>query len=167
MTEKSELKVTLSARMMSVDTGRPMVDAEPEVLLNTAGPCFSGSLWILPSQMVTPMKPTTGRERTPTWAPTSYGPPSPQTQRYDSGSPGHHRQAEETRHAKHGSQEEIRDLFRGEAPRARELDGEDQSDNAWIDLTQSHSLWMSWTSATPSSTRTCTMTTLRWSDHHP
>ena len=35
------------------------------------------------------------------------------------------------------SQGEIRDLFRGDALRAWELDGEDQSDNAEIDLTQS------------------------------
>ena len=52
MTEKSELKATLSARLLRVDTIRPTVESETELLLNTAGPCSFGSRWILPSQMV-------------------------------------------------------------------------------------------------------------------
>ena len=75
VTEKSELQAMLSARMISVDASRPIVESEPEVLLNTVGPC--GSPWILPSQMITPMRPTTGGDRTPTGAPLPFGPPSP------------------------------------------------------------------------------------------
>ena len=47
MAEKSELKATPSAKMCSVERPRPVVDAEPENLLNTAGPRRSSS-WILP-----------------------------------------------------------------------------------------------------------------------
>ena len=75
--------------------------------------------------MVTLMRPTTGGERTHTGAPVSFGPPSPW--------PPLARQEQDGQ----GSQGEIRDLFRGNALRAWELDGEDQSDNAEIDLTQS------------------------------
>ena len=57
MTEKS-VKRSLSSRPHCLR------EREPEVLLNTASPRLFGSLRILPSQMVTPMRPKTG-ERTP------------------------------------------------------------------------------------------------------
>ena len=48
MTEKSELKATLPAKMCSIESPRPIVEAEPEnLLLNTAGPCRPPS-WIFP-----------------------------------------------------------------------------------------------------------------------
>ena len=37
---------------------------------------------ILPHALATPMRPTIGGEQTPSGAPASYGPPSPQTQCY-------------------------------------------------------------------------------------
>ena len=39
---ESDLKAPLSVRMLSVDTGRPMVEADPDLLLNTASPCSLG-----------------------------------------------------------------------------------------------------------------------------
>ena len=80
MAEKSELKATLSEKKKNSESTRPTVKAEPESLLNIAGPCGSPS-WILPIQPVTPRRPTTGGEQTPYGAPVSYG-PSPETQRY-------------------------------------------------------------------------------------
>ena len=38
ITEKSELQAIVSARMVSMDASRPIVESEPEVLLNTTCP---------------------------------------------------------------------------------------------------------------------------------
>ena len=86
--------------------------------------------------MARPTRSTTGGERTPIGAPVSFEPLSPQTQRYDLGSPGHHRQAR-PRQGGQVSQGEIRDLFRGDTLLAREFDGAEQSDDAEIALIQS------------------------------
>ena len=74
--------------MVSIDASRPIVESEPEVLLNTTRPCGSLS-WIFPSQLATPMRPTTGGEQALSGAPVSYVPPSPQTQRYNLGTTRH------------------------------------------------------------------------------
>ena len=63
-----------------------------EILLNTTGSCGSPSR-ILLSQLVTSMRPTTGGAQTPSGAPVSYGPPSPQTQCYQLDTSRPHRQA--------------------------------------------------------------------------
>ena len=57
--EWSALKTILSAKAFTMDKCRPVVETEPDILLNTKGPCSS---WILPSQTVTPLRPTTGGE---------------------------------------------------------------------------------------------------------
>ena len=59
--EKSELQATLSAKMCNIGLGLP--EAEPENLFNTAGPRRSPS-WILPGELWTPRRPTTGGEQT-------------------------------------------------------------------------------------------------------
>ena len=85
MIEKSELQATLSAKMCSIDSPRLTVEAAPDNVLNTAGPCRSPP-WILPAELMTPMRPTTGGVQTPTGTPVAYG-PSPVTQRYDLDTP--------------------------------------------------------------------------------
>ena len=135
MTEKSELKATLSARMSSVDTSRPIVESESEVLLNIAGPCSFGSLWILPSQMVAPTRPRTGG------GDLSTGCQCHLVHR------AHRHSAMNVLHLvtvikleqQNGQRitRKFRDLFRSDAPCAWELDDEDQSKNAKTDLTRS------------------------------
>ena len=66
MAEKSELQATLSAKMISIEGPRPTVEAEPENLLNTVGPCGSPSS-ILPSQLATPMRPKDRRRTDTIW----------------------------------------------------------------------------------------------------
>ena len=86
VTEKSELQATLSTKMCSIESPRPLVEAEPENLLNTAGPGRSPS-WILLGKLMTPRRPMTGGEQTPTGPPVAYA-PSPMTQCYQLDSPG-------------------------------------------------------------------------------
>ena len=59
MTEKSELQAMLSARMCSIESPSLTVEAALENVLNTACPGRSPS-WTLPSELMTPMRPTTG-----------------------------------------------------------------------------------------------------------
>ena len=85
VTEKSEFQVTLSAKMCSINSPKSIVDAAPENVHNTAGPCRSLS-WVLPAELTTPTRPTTGGVQMPTGPPVAYG-PSPVTQRCVRGSP--------------------------------------------------------------------------------
>ena len=39
--DKSELTATLSAKMVTVESPKPVVETEPEVFRNTTGPCSS------------------------------------------------------------------------------------------------------------------------------
>ena len=57
--EKSELQAMLSAKMHSIASPQPTVDAVPDNVLSTAGPCRSPS-WIPPGELMTPMRSTTG-----------------------------------------------------------------------------------------------------------
>ena len=81
MREKSEMKAALSANMCRLEQSSPTDEAVPHNLLNTASP-GRRSTWILPSEVMTPMRPTTGGLRTPEGEPVRYG-PSPMTQQYN------------------------------------------------------------------------------------
>ena len=108
MAEKSELKATLSEKRISIEGTKPTVEAEPESQLNTVGPCGWPS-WILPNQLVTTLRPTTGGKQTPSGAPASYGPSSPETQCYrlDTPHPPPSAQCRRDGSASHGA---VRDL---------------------------------------------------------
>ena len=80
MHEKSEMQAALSAKMRRLKQPSLTVESEPENVLNTASPGKCPS-WILPSEMMTPDRPTTGGLQTPTGAPVRLG-PSPITQQY-------------------------------------------------------------------------------------
>ena len=80
MREKSEMQAAMSAHMCRLESPTLTVESEPENVLNTASPnrCHS---WILPSEMMTPDRPTTSGLQTPQGAPIQLG-PSPVTQQY-------------------------------------------------------------------------------------
>ena len=80
MCEESELQAALSAKMHRLEQPSLTVEPEPENVLNTASPGRSSS-WILPSELMTPARPTTGGIQTPTGPPVQYG-PSTITQQY-------------------------------------------------------------------------------------
>ena len=128
MAEKSELQATLSAKMCSTDGSRPVVEAEPGKLLNTAGPCSSPSS-ILPSQLMTPKRPTTRRKQIPTGAPVAHG-PSPVTKCCRMDSPG-----STVVPAQNVGQrsDEVRDLFQGRPAAWEAVD--ETSDDDLVDLT--------------------------------
>ena len=81
MQEKSEIKATLSANMCRLEQPSLSVEAEVENVVNTASPGRRSS-WILASELMTPVRPTTGGLRTPESAPVRYD-PSPVTQQYN------------------------------------------------------------------------------------
>ena len=78
--EKSELQAVLSAKMCRVESPSLTVEAEPENVLNTPCPGRSPS-WILPAELMTPARPTTGGVQSPSGPPVACG-PSPVTQQY-------------------------------------------------------------------------------------
>ena len=78
--EKSEMQAELSATMRRLEQPSLTVEAEPENARNTASPARRSS-WILASELMTPVRPTTGGLRTPEGAPVRNG-PSPVTQQY-------------------------------------------------------------------------------------
>ena len=79
--EKSEMKAELSANMCRLKQPSLTVEAEPEIVPNTASPGRRSS-WIPASELMTPVRPTTGGVRTPEGAPVRYG-PSPMTQQWN------------------------------------------------------------------------------------
>ena len=81
MREKSEMKTVLSVNMCRLEQPSLTFEAGPENVLNTASPGRPSS-WILSSELMTPVRPTTGTFRTPEGAPVQYG-PSPVTQQYN------------------------------------------------------------------------------------
>ena len=78
--EKSEVQAALSAKMCRLEQPSLTAQAEPENVLNTASPSRCSS-WILPSELMTLARPTTGGIQTPTGPPVQYG-PNPITQQY-------------------------------------------------------------------------------------
>ena len=78
MLEKSEMQAALSAKMCRLEPPSLTVEAEPENVLNTACPGRSPS-GILPSELMTPARLTTGGIQSPSRPPVAYG-PSPLTQ---------------------------------------------------------------------------------------
>ena len=74
MREKSEMQATLSAKVCRIEPLSLTVESEPENVLNTAYPGRSPS-WILPAELTTPAKPTTGIQ-SPSSPPVAYGPSS-------------------------------------------------------------------------------------------
>ena len=78
--EKSERQAALSAKMCRLEQPSLTVEAEPENVFNTASPGRLCS-WILPSELMTPLGPTTGGVQTPAGQPIQYG-PSPEIHQY-------------------------------------------------------------------------------------
>ena len=78
--EKFEIQAALSAKMRRLEQPSLSVEAEPENALSIASPGRRSS-WILPSEMMTPSRPTTGGLQTPAGQPIQYG-PRPETQQY-------------------------------------------------------------------------------------
>ena len=78
MKEKSELQAMISKKNRIIEPPSLSVEAAPKNVHNTACPGRSPS-WILPSELMTPMRPTTGGVQTPNGPPVAYG-PSPVTQ---------------------------------------------------------------------------------------
>ena len=80
MREKSELQAALSAKMRRLEQPKLTIESEPENVLNTASP-GRRSTWIMPSELMTPARPTTRDMQTLMGEPVRYG-PSPVTQQY-------------------------------------------------------------------------------------
>ena len=81
MREKSKMKAALSANMCRLEQPSLTVEAAPDNVLNTTSPSRRSS-WITPSELMIPMRPTTGGLRAPEAEPVRYG-PSPVTQQYN------------------------------------------------------------------------------------
>ena len=78
MRERSDMQASLSTKMCRLEQPSLTVKVEPENVLNTACPGRSPS-WILASELMTPVKPTTGGIQSLRGPPVQYG-PSPVTQ---------------------------------------------------------------------------------------
>ena len=75
MPEKSEVRANLSARMYSRESPNLTVETAPENVLNTACPGRLPS-WILPTELMTLMRPTTRGVQSPAGPPVAYKVPA-------------------------------------------------------------------------------------------